>query len=1410
MFGASGAGLWVATATVEPTSASTLGADTISTFAGGGTSGIATQMGQTPLAVGVYGSMLYVSDDVNNGVVRAVDLATGIESPFAGGGHSLGDGGAATSASLRAAAITTDSVGNVYIADALNDRVRKVDISGIITTVAGTGAVGFSGDGGPATSASLSGPRDVVADSAGDLFIADSGNNRVRKVDATGVITTVAGDGTDGYSGDGGPALAADLRVWSVAVDIGGDLYIAEGGGIARGLGLNRIRRVDTSGTITTFAGQADAGFGGDGGPATAAGAFLNSPVAVRTDAAGAVYIADYNNRRVRKVDTSGTITTYAGGGGSSANGIPAKSGFIYSPQSITADSSGNLFIADYYLGRVRRVDHTTNLMTTSAGSGSSCSFAGDGGQALSAQLCNPAGLAFDPSDNLYLTDPENGRVRKIAPDGTISLVAGGGPGCVEPCAATTAHLSQPNTIALDASGDLFIADIGTNQIRRVDTSGTITTVAGTGTEGFSGDGGQATAAELDHPNGVAVDSVGNVLIADTNNQRVRRIDHLTGVISTVTGTGAAGFSGDGGPGTSALLNSPRYLAFNAAGDLLVSDSANNRVRRLSGGVITTFAGGGLGSSASPLGDGLSATSALLSDPQEVYVDGQGLIYIADRGDRSVRVVGQDGVISTVAGCDQAVNSGCSTQFTEGGSATAGQLYSTAVAVDSQQNAFVGFPSPQNAGFVLRVQAPTPPGSPGGVTATAGNSQVVVHWTAPVDNGNLVHGYSVTPYQGATPLAALVVGGAPTPTTATITRLNNHVPYTFTVAATNSYGSAGASTHSNAVVPEVTLPGNIATQAGSLGAGNALAVAQDPYALALKGSNVYIGDESGSALRSLSFPTGQETALAGINAFGYSGDGGPASAAMIGGVSAVAVCGSNTYFADSQAYVIRKIDSSGRISTVAGTGMAGYSGDNGPATHARLGAVYGIACRSLGGIYVSDSDNGAVRIINGSGIISTWFYGFGFPTGIIEMGSGQDFVAVADAATHVIWQLYLNTPTRIAGTGLPGNTGDNGPATSARLNQPWGLAEFFDTIYVADRGSNVIREFQPGGDIVPFAGTGQAGFSGDAGGALNAQLQSPTALAIGAWTVLGTSDNVLFVADSGNFRVRAITMSNPTITTIAGNGTPSLSGDAGPAVQAQMGTPYAVATDSSGNQYVADFADNAIREVTADGLITTVAGDGFLRPGYSGDHGSAAAAQLNGPRGVAVDSDGNIYISDTGNNVIRKVDHSNQIITTIAGNGTAGYSGDGGVPTAAMINAPRHLAVDTSGNIYFADTGNNRVREIDHATGRITTVAGTGAVGFSGDGVLASGAALNQPRGVAVSANGDLFISDSGNNRVRKVDHVSDLITTVAGDGVSGAGRRRSRGQPRRAQFSVWAEFRQRRESIHSRYAQSASSDGRR
>jgi uncharacterized protein (TIGR03437 family) len=621
-------------------------------FSGDGGPAVNAQL-NTPQGIAVDPSgNIYIADSVNNRV--RVVTTDGIINTFAGTGYvspggprTYNDGGPATSGLLHLPqGVALDSSGNVYIADTGDNSIRIVTTDGIINTFAGDSYPSFAGDTAAAVDAELHSPADVAVDSSGNVYIADTSNASIRKVTTDGLINTVAGDQAIGSTGDGGVAIKASLLTpISLAVDSSGNIYILENGD-------GKIRKVDTSGNINTIAGVGTAGFSGDGGDPLKAQ--MNYPTGLALDASGNLYVADALNQRIRKI-AGGSISTIAGNGvvSYSGNGGPALSAQMNAPEGVAMDSAGNLYVADTANNVVRKVANGT--ITAFAGNGTSGS-GGDGGAATSAQLNSPEGVAVDSAGNVYIADSGNARVRKVDASGTISTVAGNGtPGYGgDGGAAAGAQLYTPTAVAVDGAGNLFIADFNNSRIRKVSAGGTISTVAGNGNSGYSGDGAPATSAQINLPQGVAVDSAGNLYIADTGNNVIRRVG-ANGLISTLAGNGLIGYSGDGGPATQAQLGNPSAVAVDSAGSLYVADGSTRIRKVFPSGLIVTIAGNG---TAGYSGDGGAATSAQLNAPSGVAVDSAGNVYVADTANNAVRALKPSGYGLSLA----AVTNGASFQ----------------------------------------------------------------------------------------------------------------------------------------------------------------------------------------------------------------------------------------------------------------------------------------------------------------------------------------------------------------------------------------------------------------------------------------------------------------------------------------------------------------------------------------------------------------------------------------------------------------------------------------------------------------------------------------------------------------------------------------------------------------------------
>jgi len=549
-------------------------------------------------------------------------------------GFDVGDGGPATSASLSVSeSLAFDSAGNLYISDTNAYRIRKVDPSGIITTIAGTGTPGYSGDGGPAISAQINFVQSLAIDSAGNLLFADTDNNCVRKIDAGGKISTVAGQcgqTKSGSTGDGGPATSALFaQPKGIALDSAGDLYIAD-------TGNSRIRRVDaSSGLITTVAGTGVLSFSGDGGTATKAA--LNRPQGVAIDSSGNLWIADSGNYRVRMVAAaSGQINTVVGNGGFkfAGDGGPATNANFNGPQGVAVDAAGNVYVADTSNHRIRKIT-TDGVVRTIAGNGTP-GFSGDGGPAVNAALSSPQNLVVDPQGNVYIADSGNDRVRRVGTDGNISTFAGGGASPNDGQAATAAFLAGFQSALFHDGTNLYIGD--NSRLRIVTPDGKINTVAGS-FSGFqsTGDGGPATKAGIAGVAGITMDGSGNIFLA--TNHSVRRIG-TDGIINTVAGTGVLGpdFQPQIAPPailatSTADLQGPFGLAADGAGNVAISDDAGviNRVYELSPvGSFTTLASGAD-----------TTIGARVLSPHGLAVDGAGNLYIADTGnDRILKIPG--------------------------------------------------------------------------------------------------------------------------------------------------------------------------------------------------------------------------------------------------------------------------------------------------------------------------------------------------------------------------------------------------------------------------------------------------------------------------------------------------------------------------------------------------------------------------------------------------------------------------------------------------------------------------------------------------------------------------------------------------------------------------------------------------
>ena len=1236
------------------------------------------------------GSTTIGTGTVSNGTANLTisSLAVGVHQLMADYGGTVSDDPSTSNsgyiqtvlAASHPADIAVDSSGNLYVVEETNNQVVKVTPGGTTTVVAGTGTSGYSGDGGQATAARLNSPRSVALDSSGNLYIADGGNYVVRKVSTAGVITTVVGNGSYGYSGNGGQATSAQIGTpTGVAVDSSNNLYVVDSSNSA-------IRKVTTGGVITNVAGTGTSGYSGDGGQATSAR--LSYPTTVAVDASGNLYIVDNGNEIIRKVTTGGVITTVAGtpnSYGTSGDGGPATSAKLAAPYGVAVDPSGDIFISDSSY-RVREVTTDGNI-NTYAGNGTS-GYTGDNGPATSASV-SAFNVTTDPGGSLFIEDFSNNVIREVV-TALLFPVTGNPTSTTLTASAPSIAVGQTLTLSVtvtDAASDSIsggtvtfkdgTTTLGTATLANgtaslpvsnltagqhhltasyggqtdylasatgLTSSNTIETIAGDGTAGYSGDGGPATSAELGNPFGQAYDSQGDLFIADTSNNVVREVT-TDGIIHTFAGNGTSGYSGDGGLATDAELDNPAGVAVDASGNVFISDLGNHVIREVTtDGNINTYAGTGTSGYS---GDGGVAPDATLTNPEGLAVDAQGNLFVADDGDHTIREITYYGFITTVAGTGTAGNSG------DGGAATSAELRPTNVILDSHGDLFIADP----ADNVVRE------------VTTDG----IIHTFA----GTGTPGYSGD--EGA----------------ATSATLDFPEQLAFDAA-----GDLFIAEFNNNVVREVTTDGIIHTLAGtgtadSSGDGGpaSSATLNAPYGLAFDASgDLIIGEYGGDVIRQV-----DAFVPVTVNAI-------PPTHFSVTGISGSIVAGSTQMITvtDENADNTTNTGYTGIVHLTSTDGQAVLGGDvmltNGVGTFSvtfKTAGTQSVTATDTVTSSITGSETG-ITVTPGTATYFTVSNGAGEAAGGVEHESVTAYDQYGNIATGYAGTVHITSTDPQAG--LPSNAGlTNGVGTFDVTLKTAGS----QSITATDTATPAITGSQTGLAVTPDSAA-SLDVTGAASGPVGT-IEFVTVTAKDAYgnvasgyggTVHITSSDGSAVLPSnstladgvGTFQVTLETLGSQSITA-TDTAMPSLTGT-------ETGINIAFPTTTTLN-----VSASSLTTVQSLTLTATVTGQTVPNSGtvsfYQGSTLLGTSSVSNGTATYTINrlavgsySFSAVYSGVAGQYVGAYVGLTGQnTINTVAGNGTQGNTGDGGQATAAELNLPSGIVFDAAGNMYIADPG---------------------------------------------------------------------------------------------------------------------------
>ncbi len=1446
----------------------------VTTFVGSGTmgfadgTGAAAQFNEPRKAVIDGAGNLFIIDAFNHRIRQITP--GGVVTTFAGNSTAGLVNGTGTAAQFNfPAGIARDATGNLYIADQANHAIRMITPGGVVTTLAGTGVAGFAD--GAGASAQFNNPTDVALNPAQNiLYVADGTNQRVRAITLPGaVVTTLAGNGT--FTAVDGIGTAAQLSPYGIAVDANGNLFVADPGN-------HRIRKITPEGAVTTLAGST-AGFADGQGT----GAQFNSPRHLAIAPNGSLYVSDPFNNRIRAVSPSGMVSTLAGNGlGGSTNGAYLSATFG-APVGVCIDAVGDVYIGGNAGYNVRKISQSlptitsfgptsqyplqvvtisgTNFfgvtqvrfggvnaawfevlshtqiravvptggvsgnvtVTNNAGTGTLGGFnfvptppvstiAGDGTAGFvdavggGARINRPR-YGVKVGGDMYFTDMNSHAVRKVnLATGTVTTFAGSGVVGFVNGTGTAAQFSSPAGIASDGT-NLYVSENGNHTIRKiVIATGVVTTLAGSGTPGFNDATG--TAAQFNIPQGMVVDAAGNVYVADAMNHRIRVITP-GGLVSTLAGSATAG-SADG-TGAAAQFNRPLGLALRGTDTLYVSTEVGHHIRtiKISTQVVTTLAGSGVAGFADGMG-----TAAQFNVPEGLAYDGVGTLYVADNVNNRIRVITtSNGATSTLTGIAAA-------GFADG-IYTGRQFFNPAGLVFDAGNLYV-FDYNNNR---IRKISQVPPDVVSFTPTSQYPLQIVTI------NGTNFFGIMQVQFGGV---------NAPWFDVVSTTQIRAVVPtgaISGNVTATNNAGTGTLGGFTLTATPQVsTLAGDgVVGSVDAVGGGARL---NGPRHAVKIGGDLYFTDVGGHKVKKMNLATGTVTTIAGSGLADFAN--GTGTAASFNEPTGIATDGTNLYVCDENNHAIRRIViASGVVSTFVGTGAAGFVDNLANGTGVQFSSPQGLAsdgtylyCADYGnnrirritiasGATETFAGSGAMSSVDGIGTAATfnspvgitidgaYLYSsdlngykirrihiasktvttiagsgvagfadgvgaaaqFNAPSGVVSDGAGMLYIA--DTYNHRIRALSLatNTVSTLVGNGTQALV--DGALAAGRVHTPSGVLWDGTGLIVTDQGNQAIRKISPATptitsftptsaypmQVVTITGTNFFGVTQVRFGGINAawfevlsmtQIRAVVPFGAGGGNV--TATNSAGTGTQGGFAVTAV----PAVSTLAGDGTAGSLDAVGGA--ARIYRPLQMCK-VGGDLYVAEVFGHVVRKVNiATGTVTTVAGSGVA--GFA--NGTGTAAQFNQPQGIVSDGT-NLFVADLNNHRIRQIVIATGVVTTFAGSGTAGFAN--GIGVAAQFNFPHNLAINGSGTMYLADVMNHRIRTITPG-GVVTTLAGSGAAG-NADGTGAA-AQFNRPLSLALGEPDNLYVSTENGHNIRRIIISTQVVTTLAGSGTAG------------------------------------------